>query len=1136
MAQAPKARLDAGATVEVRDGEMFVSGQVLPQLDLMSLANARIDYDSFKLSQADFSADTPVIHDNVEVDTTPGDEFGPDVDENGVPAQGIRAPLIEVLRKEFGARRVNRMMYDITQPMQRIRETLRANGYQRIIDDNEGWALGISTDVKYRGVSTTIPFKFMAVNPFGYTWPDDPSSKEFAIQALSLFGTMVHEFAHMRERNHDEDGFIPEQAKLVAIMGAEDGRSISNSLRYALAKHVDILKRGEDLLSGNSGGNPKSRGRRLSDATPDSIPSRVPAEPDRAGAGAQAPGGISARAAGERGLTPTGFDPGTQSAIQASPPRGANQGVDDNGNEQGQQDGSTEARRGAGEGPGPQAGFRSNGPGRARRRGQEPDPGRPGGRAAPGAAAGPAERAGAGGQLPLDGRDEGTDGQGRSAEDATGGPDDLSGETGEAGFQAGVPGQVRFAAERDAAPGSTWSADPSETFTVFGRDTGISKDAITRKLQNRHVDMLRAQQGMRRAGRSISEQADVIQREQAFHGRVSDQFRVFHQTELANLLQGLKQTGVSQDELGTFLNMRGAEAYNDHINRINPDPEMWDQGSGTHTDVANAYLGNLSPAQRFKYDRLAAIVDRMTKGTREYLVAAGLETRETIEAWEAAFPNYTPRHRDEVVGSIGDGTGGGFVAHRPFSKAAMGSDKAVIDVVANVVTQRENAIVKAEKTRVARSAWELAVDNPNADFWKAIDPSMDPAERRAALLSMGMDESLIDLIGNKPFVKRKDKRTGMVVRVPNPLLANNPMVFPVRINGQDKILLFNERSERAQGVAAALRNLDPDKLGELLTLSGKFSRFFAAINTQWNVIFGVVNLVRDTGSAMANLSTTPIRGMQGAVLKNLPAALLGVYNATRDRRAGKIPTGAWAARYEEFQRLGGKTGFRDMYENSASRTADLDKELRAVKGEGLWNRLGGRALFAWIGDYNDAMENSVRLSAWHAAVSSGRMTPEAAAIMAKNLTVNFNKKGQWATQAGALYAFFNASAQGTARLYETVTGPKGKAIIGGGLAMGALQAMMLAAAGFKEGEPPEFIKQRNLVIPNAASDKGYFLIPLPLGLHVIPNITRMAFEYANSGFKDAPKRVTEFLGMVADAFNPIGNAGLSMQTVAPTVI
>jgi hypothetical protein len=39
-----------------------------------------------------------------------------------------------------------------------------------------------------------------------------------------------------------------------------------------------------------------------------------------------------------------------------------------------------------------------------------------------------------------------------------------------------------------------------------------------------------------------------------------------------------------------------------------------------------------------------------------------------------------------------------------------------------------------------------------------------------------------------------------------------------------------------------------------------------------------------------------------------------------------------------------------------------------------------------------------------------------------------------------------------------------------------------------------------------------------------------------SGFKNTAKRLAQLVGVFADAFNPIGSAGVSMQTLAPTVL
>jgi hypothetical protein len=48
------------------------------------------------------------------------------------------------------------------------------------------------------------------------------------------------------------------------------------------------------------------------------------------------------------------------------------------------------------------------------------------------------------------------------------------------------------------------------------------------------------------------------------------------------------------------------------------------------------------------------------------------------------------------------------------------------------------------------------------------------------------------------------------------------------------------------------------------------------------------------------------------------------------------------------------------------------------------------------------------------------LSRDKAAELAKNLTVNFNKSGEWGTVANSLYLFFNASVQGTSRLIRTL--------------------------------------------------------------------------------------------------------------------
>lgn len=334
----------------------------------------------------------------------------------------------------------------------------------------------------------------------------------------------------------------------------------------------------------------------------------------------------------------------------------------------------------------------------------------------------------------------------------------------------------------------------------------------------------------------------------------------------------------------------------------------------------------------------------------------------------------------------------------------------------------------------------------------------------------------------------------------------------------------------------ALKNLDSDQLGEVIGAVSKATRYFSAINTQFNPIFGVTNLLRDVQTGLLNLQSTALKGKQASIAKHVGPALLGIYSDLRKHRAGEVATSDYAKLFEEFQREGGATGYRDMFANAQERADAIQQEIKDI-GAGKAKQLG-KGILGWLSDYNEAMENSVRLSAYKVAKEQG-LSDQQAASLAKNLTVNFNRKGQVALQAGALYAFFNASVQGTARIAQTLTqdgklSTVGKQIIIGGLTLGAMQVLLLAAAGFDDGEPPDFVREKNLIIP--IGDKKYVSIPMPLGFHVLPGLARIPSEWAMDGFKNTPKRIAQIVGMFADAMNPIGSAGISMQTLAPTVL
>lgn len=683
-------------------------------------------------------------------------------------------------------------------------------------------------------------------------------------------------------------------------------------------------------------------------------------------------------------------------------------------------------------------------------------------------------------------------------------------------------------------------------------------DSFIYFMQNKQIDMKRAVEAIQENVKTIDERFNPYMKETLFQGRAATQTKRFLQNELEPLFKQMGRLDVTMPELEEYLHNRHAQERNEQIAKVNKG--MPDKGSGIATKDAQKYLANLSPDQEAKYKKLAGMVDAIAAGTRQLLVDSGLESQETINKWEKTYDNYIPLNRDDIDYSSnhGMGVGQGYSVRGSASKRAVGSERKVVDILANIAMQRERNIVRAEKNRVAMALYGLAIQNPNPDIFLAVNPDAkkDIPAATQELVNMGFLPSDINGLMNEPSTMEIDPSTGLAIERIHQMQRGADNVMGLRVNGENRYVFFNQNDERAKRMALAIKNLDADKLGAILSTTAEVTRFLAAMNTQYNPIFGAYNFLRDVSTAGLQLTNTPLAGKQKEVLnpKNVFGAMRGIYTDLRAERGGKAGTSQWSKLWEEFQQRGGQTGFRDQFSSTEKRGQALqrivDPSSWADSGLGKVFTAGGTLkvpfevarksaapIFNWLSDYNETMENAIRLSAYKAALDSG-MSKDAAAVLAKELTVNFNRKGQLATQAGALYAFFNASVQGTTALVKTLSGPAGKKIIGGGLMLGAIQAVLYSMAGFDEGEPPEFIREKNFVMP--IGNGKYVAIPLPLGYNVIPNTSRLITEAAirfTEGKKVKPTETAfKIFESLLGAFNPIGNAGWSLQTVAPTVV
>ena len=690
------------------------------------------------------------------------------------------------------------------------------------------------------------------------------------------------------------------------------------------------------------------------------------------------------------------------------------------------------------------------------------------------------------------------------------------------------------------------------------------------RLQNKQIDTKRVQELIG----DIEEDWNVYEKEQLYHGRTAAGIRNFLLKELLPVIKDIERLKISPEDVRTYLHNRHAEERNNQMNKINPDVydettgrtrpnPLKDKGSGISTADARAYLAGLDPARKQVLEQIATKFDQMVKGTQQILINSGAESPETIAKWNSTYEHYVPLFRveDEMARPSGmGGTGQGFGVRGAFSKRALGSEKDVQDILSNIIAQRERALIRAEKIRVGRALYGLAIQNPNSDFWLAINPDAIRNKKQAIaeLRRMGVPdaEQMIDNLMAEPkerYLKKTraaeegfepdedfDFDSGLPVNESKEVVASKvnvmarykDFVFPVRINGKDRYIFFNKNDPRALRMVQSLKNLDVENLGYLENIFGIFTRWFKSVNTQYNPVFGLVNFVRDFGGTLLNLTNTEIKGKQAQVIAGAYKAMGGILNVHRAERKGKPPpTGPWAKLYQEARDEGFQTGYRDSLIRNQEEMQIVEHTLSQFKDGNT-----KKAFYAVLGgltDYNDMMENAFRLSAYKVARDQG-LSKQKAAIIAKNLTVNFDRKGAWTASVNVLYAFFNASVQGTERIYQTLKGPKGKMIIGGGILAGMVQAVMLAAAGYGDDDPPEFVRERNFIIPLV--DGTYLTVPYPLGYNILPNSGRIVMDFMIHGGRNPGKHMTSLMSSVMNSFNPLGSSGFAIQTLMPTAI
>lgn len=674
---------------------------------------------------------------------------------------------------------------------------------------------------------------------------------------------------------------------------------------------------------------------------------------------------------------------------------------------------------------------------------------------------------------------------------------------------------------------------------------------FVRSMQDKFQVLKAVQDNIRKSGGKLDDSNDAYLAEELFHGKAENDLNVMKERYVKPLANLLAQYDIPQSALDEYLYARHAPERNAHIAEINP--KMPDGGSGmTNAEAAGVMDRVRRSGKQAQYDRLAGIVDDMLARRRELIREAGLESDGTVDAWQDTYKHYVPLKGQDADGTVLPRTGRGYVISGKESKMAMGRKSKAQSPSTQAMQDLTASLIRRRKNEVGNTLLKLVQDNPDKDYWQVFTDQRPDTTRR--------------------IVEKKDPATGDTIRqveeMPVPMAMMSDKYFTTKKDGKTYyIKLHDERLMRA------MKNMGPETGNAVIQTLARVNRFMSAMNTSLNPEFLVSNFIRDMQTAVMNLKAEQgrddgkLNGRDIAMktVRDSGIAMKAVYASLRDKSLSGAGAD-WQKTWKEFVEDGAKTGWFRM-EDLNGQMKEMDRLVTLAKGG--WQ---GQGIKSWhsftklVEDANNAVENALRLSAYKHARDAGISRAQAASL-AKNMTVNFNRRGEQGVLLNSLYMFANASIQGTANMMRSLahlngSGPLLERLRWGNLNMAQKLALTATGAGYLlaslnragagqdgDGENwydkvPDYVKEHNVVIMKSlfgGKAGEYWSIPLPYGYNMFYLLGSTA-EGVTRGNMTASKAAGNIVGGMLGAFNPLGSedsktlTGTLFKNAAPTIL
>lgn len=459
-----------------------------------------------------------------------------------------------------------------------------------------------------------------------------------------------------------------------------------------------------------------------------------------------------------------------------------------------------------------------------------------------------------------------------------------------------------------------------------------------------------------------------------------------------------------QEAIEQELPDRGKDGFLRNLQDVNGNPV-------SHTEVIRLVEGALEQEQ---IDNLWQSINAATQFSLDYQLRNGMIDQATYDQFHRNY--YVPergwRERDldgrEDGYTEGRGTQLNGNPYNAALKKARGRDSIASDPFSYIQSIAETTILSTERNNVKQKFLQMLLDNEEIGMksgaWKI---------RRAYVVrvtdSNGEAHEVVT------YERPKDESTIVTSVVPETMIAQRTRDerlqhrVAVMRNGQQYIIELQDE---------ALANALNSNFKEAQWLSNSFAnvmrkgvRYMSAINTQYDPAFAIWNLARDLQIGVINNIAKESPAFNARFVKNIAAVQPVIMQYVwKDHMRGEESFGSnpELSRYlQEYFESGAQTGFSYM-RDIQTLSEEFDKML---EGEGAAKRFAkGTAEFLSVA--TELSELTVRFAEFATARQMGFTTEEAAA-KAKEVSVNFDRKGLWGGTFSSLYSFANATIQGS---------------------------------------------------------------------------------------------------------------------------